>query len=222
MGTDRIRLVLLQGGPSRLLASTVQARLVDAGYPHVHTDTDHGHVVLVRATDTTGAVDEIVVALAAAGHADATLGVSGAMPLRAVAATLIPAHRAAQAACRAHERVGWFDTRTLESVLSDDSVRRRVQTLAQSTLAPLSGSPSVDGLDLLDSLEAYLQHHGAWEPSARALGVHRHTLRSRMERVEELTGMSLDVADNRVVLALALAVSDRPGRATRSVSGGRR
>jgi purine catabolism regulator len=34
--------------------------------------------------------------------------------------------------------------------------------------------------------------------------VHRHTLRSRMARVEELTGLRLDVAEHRVLLHLAL------------------
>jgi purine catabolism regulator len=53
-------------------------------------------------------------------------------------------------------------------------------------------------------LEAFLRHNGAWDTAARALGVHRHTLRSHIERVEELTGLSLDVAENRVVLLLAL------------------
>jgi purine catabolism regulator len=43
---------------------------------------------------------------------------------------------------------------------------------------------------------------------ARALGVHRHTLRARMDRVEALTGLSLDVAENRVLL---LALLSRPG-----------
>ena len=56
----------------------------------------------------------------------------------------------------------------------------------------------------MPSLEAFLHHNGSWETAARALGVHRHTLRARMARVEELTGLSLDSADNRVLLTLAL------------------
>jgi purine catabolism regulator len=56
----------------------------------------------------------------------------------------------------------------------------------------------------LPSLEAFLHHNGSWEGAARALGVHRHTLRARMARVEELTGLSLGVADNRALILLAL------------------
>jgi len=62
--------------------------------------------------------------------------------------------------------------------------------------------------DLLRSLQVFLDHNGSWETAARALGVHRHTLRNRMSRVERLTGLSLDVAHHRVVLYLALATKD--------------
>ena len=40
----------------------------------------------------------------------------------------------------------------------------------------------------MTSLRAWLAHHGQWDPSAAALGVHRHTLRHRMRTVEELLG----------------------------------
>jgi purine catabolism regulator len=52
--------------------------------------------------------------------------------------------------------------------------------------------------------EAYSYHNGSWEAASRSLGVHRQTLRARMARVEELTGLTLDSADNRVLLMLAL------------------
>ena len=39
---------------------------------------------------------------------------------------------------------------------------------------------------------------------SRALGVHRHTLRHRMSRVAELTGLDLESAQDRAALLLAL------------------
>jgi PucR family transcriptional regulator, purine catabolism regulatory protein len=68
---------------------------------------------------------------------------------------------------------------------------------------------------LAHSLQVFLEHNGAWESAARALAVHRHTLRHRMARVEELTGLDLDVSHNRVVLQLALAT--RPGQRLQEV-----
>ena len=38
------------------------------------------------------------------------------------------------------------------------------------------------------SLEAFIEENGQWERAARRLYCHRHTLRYRIRRVEELTG----------------------------------
>jgi PucR family transcriptional regulator, purine catabolism regulatory protein len=87
-----------------------------------------------------------------------------------------------------------------------------VQSLTRSTIEPLlRGDDEV----LAHSLQVFLEHNGAWESAARALAVHRHTLRHRMARVEELTGLDLDVSHNRVVLQLALAT--RPGQRLQEV-----
>ena len=52
------------------------------------------------------------------------------------------------------------------------------------------------------------------DTAAADLGVHRHTLRYRMKRVEEALGRSLDDADLRAELWLALRVRGvtAPGR----------
>jgi PucR family transcriptional regulator, purine catabolism regulatory protein len=62
--------------------------------------------------------------------------------------------------------------------------------------------------DLVASLRAFLEHNGNWEAAARALGVHRHTLRYRVRRVAELTGRDLDRAGDRVEFWLALQAAD--------------
>ena len=101
-------------------------------------------------------------------------------------------------------------TLTLGAVVADEAIRSRVWALAGPALDRLAREATPREADLLPSLEAFLRHNGSWESSARALGVHRHTLRSRMARVQELTGLDLDVADNRVLLLLALM--SRPGQ----------
>ena len=57
--------------------------------------------------------------------------------------------------------------------------------------------------DLVASLRTFLEHNGNWESAARALAVHRHTLRYRIRRVAELTGRDLDSAADRVEFWLA-------------------
>jgi purine catabolism regulator len=54
-------------------------------------------------------------------------------------------------------------------------------------------------------LRVWLAHHGQWDPAAARLGVHRHTLRNRIRRAEELLGRSLDSPGLRAELWLALA-----------------
>jgi purine catabolism regulator len=60
------------------------------------------------------------------------------------------------------------------------------------------------GEELVRSLEAFIQHHGQWERAARELYCHRHTLRYRMRRIEELTGRDLSKANDRIEFWLAL------------------
>jgi purine catabolism regulator len=58
--------------------------------------------------------------------------------------------------------------------------------------------------ELLRSLDAYLEHNGHWERAAAQVFCHRHTLRYRIRRVEELTGRSLTNPRDRIEFWLAL------------------
>lgn len=55
-----------------------------------------------------------------------------------------------------------------------------------------------------ETLRVWLAHHGAWDPAATALGVHRHTLRNRVRRAEQALGRSTDSPGLRAELWLAL------------------
>ena len=60
------------------------------------------------------------------------------------------------------------------------------------------------GDELMRSLEAFIDHNGQWERAARQLYCHRHTLRYRIQRIEELTGRDLSRARDRIEFWLAL------------------
>ncbi|MFC8431698.1 PucR family transcriptional regulator [Streptomyces sp. NPDC057253] len=85
-------------------------------------------------------------------------------------------------------------------LLSDDAVK----AFADSLLRPLYEHDATGRGDLVASLRAWLSRHGQWDAAAADLGVHRHTLRYRMRRVEEILGRSLDDPDVRMELWLAL------------------
>ncbi|MFH8408101.1 PucR family transcriptional regulator [Streptomyces sp. NPDC018019] len=98
-------------------------------------------------------------------------------------------------------------------LLADDAVR----AFADGLLRALREHDATGRGDLVASLRAWLSRHGQWDAAAADLGVHRHTLRYRMRRVEEILGRSLDDPDVRMELWLALkttaSVTEAPGGA---------
>ncbi|GAA1869337.1 PucR family transcriptional regulator [Actinomadura bangladeshensis] len=78
---------------------------------------------------------------------------------------------------------------------------------ADTLLAPLREE------DLVETVRAYVAANGHGEAAARALGVHRHTLRARMRKAAELLGRDPDDPAVRAELWIALAVmSSRSGQ----------
>lgn len=82
-----------------------------------------------------------------------------------------------------------------------------VAAYAGAVLGPLDAA-GVRGKTLSASVRAFLERNGSWEEAAAQLGVHRHTLRQRLRRVEELTGRRLDSGRDRMELLLAFEARD--------------
>jgi purine catabolism regulator len=80
---------------------------------------------------------------------------------------------------------------------------------AESLLAPVLAHDREHGSDLVGSLRVWLEHLGQWDPAAARLGVHRHTVRNRVRRVEQLTDRNLDSPGVRAELWLALQLLDQ-------------
>ena len=85
--------------------------------------------------------------------------------------------------------------------LQDDEALR---LYCDSVLGPVEDASGEYGDELIRSLEAYIEQNGQWEKAARELYCHRHTLRYRIKRVEELTGRDLSTARDRIEFWLAL------------------
>jgi len=88
----------------------------------------------------------------------------------------------------------------LLSLQGDEALR----LFCDSILGPIEASEGHYGGELMRSLEAFIEENGQWERAARRLYCHRHTLRYRIKRVEELTGRSLSSARDRIEFWLAL------------------
>jgi purine catabolism regulator len=81
--------------------------------------------------------------------------------------------------------------------------------LASSRLAPVLALP--DGDELLACCRTWLEHNGAWDPAARSLGLHRHSLRARVAKVEAALGLPLDGFAGRAELWALLQASGGGG-----------
>ena len=80
---------------------------------------------------------------------------------------------------------------------------------ARRLLAPFEPAPQ--GAELRATLHTWLQHHGAWDATARALSVHRNVVRRQIAECASLLRADLDDARMRAELLLALdALAETP------------
>ncbi|NRN65997.1 PucR family transcriptional regulator [Kibdelosporangium sp. 4NS15] len=77
-----------------------------------------------------------------------------------------------------------------------------VRAYSEALLAPLRGHES--SLDLVGTLRTFLACDGNWNETSARLEIHRHTLRYRLHKIEELLGRSLDTVSTRAELWVAL------------------
>jgi PucR family transcriptional regulator, purine catabolism regulatory protein len=103
----------------------------------------------------------------------------------------------------APEVASWRDLGAFTLLLSiqDDDA---LGLYCDSVLGPIEAGDEEYGGELLRSLEAFIEQNGQWERAARQVYCHRHTLRYRMRKVEELTGRDLSRAHDRIEFWLAL------------------
>ncbi|GAA1464829.1 PucR family transcriptional regulator [Microbacterium thalassium] len=78
------------------------------------------------------------------------------------------------------------------------------RALAQAELRPLTDHDRDTGSRLVETLSAWLDHDCSHEATARALGVHRHTVRTRLSLIERLLGRDLSSFAARAELWAAL------------------
>ncbi|MBQ0744602.1 MAG: helix-turn-helix domain-containing protein [Pseudomonas sp.] len=84
---------------------------------------------------------------------------------------------------------------------------QRESWTVRQLLAPLERLRLADAQDvLLDTLRVWLAHDGSAQFSAAQLGIHRNTLRYRLERIGQLSALDLSRADHRMQLALSMAL----------------
>jgi purine catabolism regulator len=107
-------------------------------------------------------------------------------------------HGAARPGVATYRDLGSFQL--LLSLQDTDALR----LFCDSLLGPIEHGEGHYGGELMRSLEAFIECNGQWEAAARRLYCHRHTLRYRIRKIEELTGRDLSSARDRIEFWLAL------------------
>ncbi|MFD8500031.1 PucR family transcriptional regulator [Amycolatopsis sp. NPDC059657] len=75
---------------------------------------------------------------------------------------------------------------------------------AASVLAPLRALDEARDGELVETLRTWLAHHGGWDRTAVALGVHRNSVRHRIGQIERALGVDLADPETRMELWFAL------------------
>jgi PucR family transcriptional regulator, purine catabolism regulatory protein len=97
-----------------------------------------------------------------------------------------------------HEDLGAFQL--LLSVQDEDAL----SSYCRSVLGPIEAGEGNYGDELVRSLDVFIENNGHWEKAASELYCHRHTLRYRIRRIEQLTGRDFSNARDRIEFWLAL------------------
>jgi len=100
----------------------------------------------------------------------------------------------------AFEQTGAY--RLLLSAMSEDPAE--LQRFYAETVEPLVAYDDQYETDLVRTVEAFLDNDGNVAGTAQKLFTHRHTVRYRLERVRELSGLDVGSTDGREKLSLGL------------------
>lgn len=82
--------------------------------------------------------------------------------------------------------------------------RGEVDQFLAETVGPLQAYDQEHGTDLVGTLQAYFAEHGNARRAAQRLYVHYNTVLYRLQRITEITGLSLDDADARLNLQVGM------------------
>ena len=131
------------------------------------------------------------------------VGLSDPVAADAVAVAHEQALRALERARETGTGVVAFDEISRQGVLAF-LARTDARAIALATLAPLTAHDAAHGTALVETTRTWLEHGGQFDATAQALGVHRHTVRSRVALAERLLGRDLSGFHARADLWAAL------------------
>jgi DNA-binding PucR family transcriptional regulator len=180
-----------------------------AGWVELHGSLELAVLVPVTEADTMGRALDMVSSELGGG----LTGFQTAVASSRVVGDPVDLHRAAAEAvltanvaeARGAETLTFEETgsyRLLLTAISEDP--SELQRFFDETVAPLIGYDEQYETELVRTLETFLDEDANVARTAERLFTHRHTIRYRLERVKELTGLDVGSTDGRERLGLGL------------------
>lgn len=96
-----------------------------------------------------------------------------------------------------------FEELGIYQILSDVADFERIEDLVRRWLGSLLDYDAQNGTQLVATIAAYLECGGNYSQTAATLFVHRNTLKYRLRRIREVSGLDLGSPDARFNLQLA-------------------
>ncbi|GLU48852.1 PucR family transcriptional regulator [Nocardiopsis ansamitocini] len=167
-----------------------------------------GLVVVLPDTSGTGprVGERLLGVLSAAAGAERSAGACGARGPSGIREAVARARHAATTG-RGYRNTDDADSWSVLRGAIDPAAERE---FTRSVLGALQEHDTRNGADLVHTLRHYLDNGAGIEATARDLGVHRNTLRTRLRTAERVMGRSLDSPRHRLELALAMELSPDP------------
>lgn len=180
--------------------------LDELGAEHVFV-SEHGRVRGFVPDQLAGQLSDLAAGFAPLGSGQVYLGLAAPMPVESLGRGAIQAKQAVEAALAGG--------RAVQSYVELPAVEFALKTMTDEQTQQLTGvlealrEPNGEHGVLTDTLQIFLVQNSAHRASAAQLGIHRQTLLSRIRRVEDLTGLSMDLPDDRTAAWLALRALGR-------------
>lgn len=137
----------------------------------------------------------------------AAAGVSGETGIHALPDALEEATRAARRAAELGRTAVNFSELSESGMLG---LLREEQAgpVARGLLQPLITHDAAENTQLLETVREWFANDCVWDKTARRLGVHRHTLRNRIDAAGRILGLNLDGMRDRLELFAAVQFLD--------------
>ncbi|MGL4306684.1 MAG: PucR family transcriptional regulator [Mycobacteriaceae bacterium] len=199
---QEIRILQITGEPLNSAIGVLDHAFKELHRPFFMRANAHELLVLLQGKDNVDTIEQLIRGLPTAKSHTLRLGVSSAHPVSTLSLAVEQARSAS--AFSANGAPVFFNSAIGGGLLADPHTHKLLEKIARERLHPLFERDQQQNTGLVHTLRIYLQAHGNWAVSAEELGVHRHNLRSRVARINELLDLDLNNAGVRAELLLAL------------------